>query len=340
MSRIQGKTVSDGTAVYAGVDVSKAALDLHVLGQGGGQGGGRGGGGALARRFPNDAAGVSGLLRCLAERGQGQPCRVVFEPTGRLHLGLWRGLHGAGHAAVPFNPYRARHFAEADAALAKTDAIDARVLARAAASMALPEQPPPSEDQLQIKELHGLRRGITDMIRAARNRLSGAADLLARRLLGEQIAFLEAQRRQADAELARLIAADPQRARRRDILASIPGIGPASIAAITAELPELGQTGPKKLAALLGVAPCDRASGDWKGQSRTRRGRKRLRTALHMAAVSAARCNPDLRAFYRRLTTKTHALPAKKALTAVLRKLIILANTLVRENRLWTPIRP
>ena len=336
MSRIQGKTVSDGTAVYAGVDVSKATLELHVLGSPGVGGGSA----ALARRFANDAAGISGLLHCLAERGRGRPCRVVFEPTGRLHHDLWRGLHEAGHAAVPFNPYRARHFAEADAALAKTDAIDARVLARAGVSMGLAVQAPPSEEQLRIKELHGLRLGITDAIRAAKNRLSGASDGLARHLLGQQIAFLEAQREEADAELARRIAADQQLARRRDILVSIPGIGPASVAAIIAELPELGPTDPKKLAALVGVAPFDRASGQWQGQSRTRRGRKRLRAALHMAAVSAARCNPDLSAFYRRLRTRNDPLPAKKALTAVLRKLLILANTLVREDRLWSPTRP
>ena len=172
MSRIQGKTISDGTPVYAGVDVSKATLELHVL-----EAGGRAGGGQR-HRFANDAAGIAALLGCLEGHCRGRPGRVAFEPTGRFHLGLWRGLDRAGHAAVPFNPYRARHFAEADGQPAKTDAIDARMLARAAASMDLRAAPPPAEEHLRIKELHGLRLGTVGMLRAAKNRRGAASDVI------------------------------------------------------------------------------------------------------------------------------------------------------------------
>jgi transposase len=329
MSRIQGKTISNGVRVYAGIDVSKATLDLHVLKpEGGGEGG------SLARRFANTGEGIAALLVCL---GSGR-CRVVFEPTGRFHLALWRALHAAGHAAVPYNPFRARRFAEADGAMAKTDAIDARVLARAAAFMDLPAAPPPAENILRIKELHSLRLSLVRGRRSAKNRHGAACDAMARRLGEAQIAFLQSQIAELDAELTRMIGADPQLARRRDILASIPGIGPASIAALTAELPELGQLDDKQVAALVGVAPMNRDSGTWKGTRRIKGGRARLRAALHMAALAAARANPALKAFRQRLAAAGK--PPKVALTAVLRKLVILANALIRDDRLWTPIRP
>jgi len=333
MSRIQGKTITDGVQVYAGIDISKASLDLHVLEP---TGGAKGGG--LARRFANTHEGIAMLLGCLAERGAGRPCRVVFEPTGRFHLALWRALHEAGHAAVPYNPFRARRFAEADGAMAKTDAIDARVLARAAAFMDLPAVPPPAGNILRIKELHSLRLGLVRALRAAKNRRGAAREALARRLLGDQIALLEAQIAELDAELARMIGADPQLARRRDILVSVPGIGPVSATALIAELPELGAASDKQIAALLGVAPMNRDSGTWKGARRIKGGRARLRAALHMAALAAARCNPDLKACRNRLADAGKH--AKVILTAVLRKLVILANALVRDDRLWTPIRP
>ncbi len=326
MSRIQGKTITDDAGVYAGVDVSKAWLDLHVLGDGG-----RG----LARRFGNDEAGIRTLVAALAERSDGQSCRVVFEPTGRLHHALWRALAEAGHATVPYNPCQARHFAKANGKLAKTDAIDARVLAWAAASMDLPVAPPPSLELLRIKELHGLRLGVVAALRAARNRHRVTGDALGLRLLDAQIDLLIAQRDELDAELKRLIAQDPELARRSEILLSLPGIGPASVAALTADMPELGYLCEKTAPALLGTAPMNNDSGDRKGHAKPGGGRRRLRACLHMAALAAARANPDLKAFSERL--KARGKPPMIVITAVMRKLIILANTLIRENRTWTP---
>lgn len=329
MSRIQGKTISDGTPVYAGVDVSKASLELHVLAPEGGREGG-----GLARRFANTAEGIAALLGCL---GPGR-CQVAFEPTGRFHLGLWQALHEAGHGAAPYNPYRARRFAEADGKQAKTDAIDARVLARAAARMELPALPPPPRNLLRIKELHSLRLGVVGSLRTAKNRKAAAGDALAHRLIDAQIALFEAQRGEIDAELARLIGDDPALARRRDILVSIPGIGPASAAALIADLPELGQLGDKQAAALAGLAPMNDDTGKRSGKRRIKGGRTRLRAALHMAALAAARANPDLKACRDRL--KAAGKSAKLTNTAVLRKLVILANALLRDDRLWTPVKP
>ena len=161
---------------------------------------------------------------------------------------------------------------------------------------------------------------------------------LARLLLNEQKELIEAHISEIEAELARLIAADPGLARRRDILASIPGFGPVSATALIAELPELGAASDKQIAALLGVAPMNRDSGQWRGQRRIKGGRARLRSTLYMAALAAARHNPPLKAFRDRL--KAAGKSAKVALTAVLRKRVILANALIRDNRLWTPQKP
>jgi len=326
MSRIQGKAITDGPAVYAGVDVSKASLDLHVV-----ESGSRG----LARRFTNDEAGIAALVAALSGRSGGRTCKVVFEPTGRLHHALWRALHAAGHATAPYNPHWARQFAGANGQLAKTDAIDARMLAFAAASIRLPVVAPPAEDQLRIKELHGLRLGVVAALTAAKTRRHATTDDLGLRLLDAQIGLLDAQRGELDAELHRLIAEDPARTRRRDILISIPGVGPASTVALCADMPELGQLTDKAAAALLGTAPMDRESGNTRGRATPRGGRRRLRAALHMAAIAAARANPDLKAFAQRL--KARGKPGKVIITAVLRKLIILANALIRDDRLWTP---
>jgi transposase len=325
MSRIQGKTFTDGTQVYAGIDVSKASLDLHILAADGA---------GFSRRFANSGEGIAALAACLGSTRR----RVTFEPTGRFHLALWRALDAAGHEAVPLNPFRARRYAEALGLMAKTDAIDARMLAQAAAGLDTAPASPPSENRLRIKELHGVRIGFIRTLRAVKNQKGAATDGLARRLLGQQICLIEAQLAEIEAELTRLIDADPALARRRDILASIPGFGAVSVFALIAELPELGAATDKQIAALLGVAPMNRDSGQWRGQRRIKGGRVRLRSTLHMAALAAARYNPPLKAFRDRLAAAGK--PAKVVLTAVLRKLVITANALVRDDRLWTPIKP
>ncbi len=325
MSRIQGKTFTDAHQVYAGIDVCKASLDLHVLDPDGD---------GVSRRFANTPGGIRSLLGWLGDK----PCRVVIEPTGRFHLALWRALDGAEHEVVLLNPLRARRFAEAMGYLAKTDVIDARVLAQAAARLDTAPSSPPSDICLRIKELHGVRCGFVRALTAARNRRGAASDTLARRLLAEHIALIEAHLAEIEAELARLIEADPALARRRDILASIPGLGPVCVTALIAELPELGTASDKQIAALVGVAPFNRDSGRWRGKRKVKGGRAQLRHVLYMAAVTAARFNPALAAFRERLraTGKSN----KAAFTAVLRKLVILANALVRDDRLWTLQKP
>jgi transposase len=325
MSRIQGKTFTDSSQVYAGIDVCKASLDLHVLDPGGD---------GMSRRFANTPSGIRSLIARLGDNR----CRVALEPTGRFHLAVWRALDGAGMEVVLLNPFRARRFAEAMGQLAKTDAIDARVLAQAAARLDTAPSSPPSEICLRIKELHGVRSGFARALTAARNQRGAASDKLARRLLAGQIALIEAHLAEIEAELARLIEADPALARRRDILASVPGLGPVCVTALIAELPELGTASDKQIAALVGVAPFNRDSGKWRGKRRVKGGRAHLRRVLYMAAVTAARFNPALTAFRERL--RAAGKPPKAAFTAVLRKLVILANALVRDDRLWSPQKP
>lgn len=325
MSRMQGKDCTDGLTAYAGIDVCKAWLDVHVAA----------GPRQEAFRVANDKTGIAGLVTRLKALGV---ARVALEATGRMHLAAWTALAEAGIAVVVLNPYRARKFAEAVGRLAKTDAIDARLLALAAERLDVAPAPPPSKERLRLKELQAVRRNLVARRVALLNQLAGAADPLARRLLAAERRLIERHLAELEAELEALVMADPDQARSYEILVSIPGIGRASAIAMIAELPELGQASDKEVAALVGVAPMNWDSGAQRGRRRIKGGRAALRAALHMAALAAARANPALRAFRERLLAAGKA--PKVVLTAVLRKLLILANALIRDDRIWTPERP
>lgn len=325
MSRMQGKDFTDGPTAYAGIDVCKAWLDVHVAA----------GPRQEAFRVANTAAGIAGLVARL----QGMAVvRVALEATGRMHLGVWAALSGAGIVVVVLNPYRARKFADALGRLAKTDAIDARLLAIAAERLGAAPAVPPSRELRRLRELQALRRNLVARRVALMNQLGGSADALARRLLAAEKRLVERHLAELAAELGALVAADPMLARSYEILVSIPGIGPTSAIALIADLPELGRASDKQIAALLGVAPMNWDSGAQRGRRRIKGGRAPLRAALHMAALAAARANPALMAFRQRLLAAGK--PHRVALTAVLRKLVVLANALLRDNRLWTPQRP
>lgn len=330
MSRMQGKDCTDRRAGYAGIDVCKARLDVHVLAADG----------EAAFAVANTADGIAGLVAELAGRGV---VRVALEPTGRMHLDLWRALDQAGIAVLVLNPQRARCFAEALGRLAKTDRVDARVLAQAAARLDLAPAPPPSEKLCLIRELQARRRSLVGRRvalanQAGANQAGATSDALVCRQIARETASLERDIAEIEAALAALVEADPALARVYEILLSIPGIGRLSALALIADLPELGRASDKQIAAILGVAPVACDSGASRGRRHIRGGRAPLRAALHMAALAAARANPALRAFRERL--RAAGKPHRVALTAVLRKLIVLANALVRDNRLWTPAAP
>ncbi len=319
---MQGQEMTEAAPVYLGVDVSKAGLDFCGLdGESGG--------------VANDRAGIAALVRRVRALGD---ARVITEATGRLHHDLWRALDRAGVAVTVVNPARTRSFARAEGRLAKTDVIDAAELARFGAATAPVPSPWPGEAIMEIRELETARRALVTERAGQKTRLGEASLALIGRQLRARIAQAGRQIAAIEAELDARIEALPELARRRRILVSIPGLGATTARAIIAGLGEIGTAGHKQIAALAGVAPMNWDSGVMRGKRRIKGGRAALRATLFMTALAASRCNPDIRAFYQRLIGAGK--PPKVALTAVMRKLLILANTLIRENREWAPSRP
>jgi transposase len=258
---------------------------------------------------------------------------VAFEATGAYHAGFERALHRADVPYSKLNPARVRRFAEALGTRAKTDRIDARLIARMGAMIEpAPQQPKPAI----LAELHELQLARTALLRertAAKNRAGRLTLALLRRQHATRLRQIERALDEVDAAIAALVAADEALARKAEILCSIPGVSLVTAAAILAELPELGSLEADAAASLSGLAPFTRESGKGKGQAKIGGGRGDLRRVLYLPALSAARFNPDLKAVYDRL--RARGKPAKLALVAVMRKLVILANVLVRDDRAW-----
>ena len=318
---MQGKRPSMGAVaqVYAGIDVCKAWLDvyLHPIGQ--------------SFRVANSKEGIR--LLCRELEGMTVALAVV-EATGKLHRLVHRLLSQAGYAVAAVNPARPRKFAEAAGQLAKSDRIDARMLALYGAAIGPGATPVPAKAVAELQELVLARQAAKADETALKNRLGAAESKVLKALLKRQLEACARTIKALDAAIAALLGTEPELIRRHSILASIKAIGPVIAATLAACLPELGLLASGKIARLAGVAPFDDDSGDRRGLRRIKGGRAHVRQALYMAAVSAARCNPDLKAFYDRLRAKGKE--AKLALTAVMRKLVILANTLIREDRRWT----
>lgn len=309
--------------VTIGVDVSKDHLDVHRLPDG------------AARRFGNDETGHRALIRWLDGLDVG---RVVFEPTGPYHRGLERALAAAGLPMAKMNPRQARRFAEATGKLAKTDRVDAAMLARMGALLEPGIHAPPSATLEQLKDLVLARRALIKDRTAAKNRSKHLGLPLLRRQNAQRLRQIESQLVAIDAALEALIQEDEGLQHRHRILLSIPGISAVTAVAILVEMPELGTLDQKQAASLAGLAPVTRQSGSWQGRAFIRGGRAHLRQALYMPALVAARFNRDLKAVFTRLTTAGK--PAKVAITAVMRKLLVLANALLRDGREWSPERP
>jgi len=242
------------------------------------------------------------------------------------------------------NPYRSRKLADAlglwamGGLWAKTDAIDARVLALFACHVDPRPTPPPNADIAALKELVAARRQMVADLTALNNRLGNTGHRLATSQLRARIKMLERHLKALEAEIHRLIAAKPALARRAAILASVPGIGPIGVITLIAEMAELGICSRTQIAALAGVAPMNWDSGLMRGRRIIKGGRAGVRAVLYMAALTAIRTNPGLKAFYRRLVA--NGKKSKVALTAVMRKLIVLTNILVKEDRTWSPTPP
>lgn len=302
-----------------GVDISKSHLDVFRLEDG------------MAQRFDNSSAGFRALTRWL---GKTSVARVVFEPTGAYHKAFEAAL-GEKFPLVKVNPLQARRFAEAHGTRAKTDAVDARMLAIMGAAFNLEPHAPCSKETRVLKDLHVARAGLIKDRTRLRNRVETQDISVLKRQTKARLTLVERQIAELDAEIATQIKAQESTARRCDILCSMPGVGSVTAAAMLTLMPEIGTLDRKQVASLAGLAPIIRQSGQWQGKAFIGSGRKPLRDALYMPALVGIRCNPDLKTKYERL--RTAGKPAKVAIVAVMRNLIEIANALVKADRMWAP---
>ncbi len=307
--------------VYVGVDVCKDWLDvyLHPIGQ--------------KFRAANTPEGLKALKRRIAEL----PVElIVMEATGKFHRQAHRTLHAAGLAVAVVNPLRARLFAEAVGQLAKTDRLDARVLALMGQALEPSALAPAPEALEALQELARARASAKADETALSNQRGASQTAFLKAELGRRLKILAGHIERLDAEIERRLGADPALKRRYDILVTIPGVGPVAAVALVIGLPELGACSGKAATLLAGLAPLACDSGDKAGERHIRGGRAFVRTGLYFAAVAAARCNPQLRDDYQRL--RDAGKKAKVAITAIMRKLVVLANVLIKEDRPWKPI--
>jgi len=287
----------------------------------------------------NEAAGIDGLVqRCVALA----PERIVLEATGGFELGVAAALAANQLPVVIVNPRQVRDFARATGQLAKTDRLDANVLAHFGEAIQPEVRPLPDATARALSALVGRRRQLQDMLTAEQHRLMTAAVHDApqplRDQLSEHIEWLRRQLQHVDDDLNQQIRSSPVWREREDLLRRIPGIGPIVSATLLSQLPELGQLDRKAIAKLVGVAPLNRDSGTVKGVRHIWGGRAPVRAALYMAALVASRHNPQIRTFYQRLLATGK--PPKVALVACMRKLLLICNAVLRSHTLWSSATP
>ena len=322
---MQGKVSSESGAengVYVGLDVCKDWLDvyLHPLGQ--------------TQRVPNTAQGLKTLRRwleglCVA--------LVIMEATGKFHRLAHRTLHQQGFRVAVVNPLRARRFAEALGQFAKTDRLDAKMLAVMGQAINPREKAPVAQAVEDLQELLHARGAAVAEKTAVSNRRGASKVAFLRAELAKRLKVLQAHVERLDDEIENRVATDPGLKRRYDLLITIPGVGRVAAMALVIGLPELGSCSGKAATLLAGLAPLAADSGDKAGERKIQGGRAAVRAGVYMAAVAASVHNPQLKEDYDRLIAAGKK--AKIALTAIMRKIVVLANVLIKENRPWTPIR-
>ena len=309
--------------VHVGIDVCKARLDVALLAQEALPSG-------EAFTVANDEEGIQTLAEKLREIG---PALVVLEATGGLERPLVAALFASGIACAVVNPRQARDFAKAIGRLAKTDRIDATVLARFAEAVHPEPKAPPKDEALEFQAILARRRQLIGMLVAEKNRLGSASSKKVRSRLEAHIKWLEKELARVDRDLEEVIEASPTFKENEELLRSVPGVGPVLCRTLLAELPELGSLSPRELSALVGVAPLNRDSGIFKGRRGVWGGRARVRQALYMGALIASRYNPLIKAFYERLVASGK--PKKVALVACMRKLLTILNAMMRDRTPW-----
>lgn len=301
--------MNTGKKVYCGIDVSKKNLDAFIQGK--------------TMRFANTVKGVDQLLKNAGS------LHYVFESTGGYErLAAWRLLE-AGQTVSIVNPGRVREFAKSIGQIAKTDRIDAQVISRFAELTCPRETRLPNEDQRRLTVLVERRQQLVEMRNAESNRLETAGEPEARKMIQKHCRWIEKQIASIEQAIDSTIKKNDQMHLKAQRVRRIEGLGPVCASTLLAVIPEIGTLSRKEAAALAGVAPYNRDSGTFRGRRHICGGRKRLRACLYMAAVCASLHNPHLKRFYHRLVKENHC-PKKVALTAVMRKLIIAANSVVK----------
>lgn len=307
--------------ITAGIDVSKAQLDVHVH--------------PASESFAvaNDEAGVAALVERLG-RIEGL-ISIGLEASGRYERLAVAELAAAGLPVVVLNPAQVRHYAQAIGQRAKTDPIDARLIALFVAAVRPEPRTLPDAQTSELAALMARRRQIVTMLVAERMRRQQAAPGRVRSSIARVVTLLEDDLRDLDRGIDTMVRGTPVWREREDLLASVPGIGKTIARTLLAEMPELGSLGPKQIAALAGLAPYTRQSGKWRGRSFIGGGRTAIRAALFMGALVAARHNPTLKAFRDRLVAAGK--PKLVAIIATARKLLTILNAIIRDHKPWTP---
>lgn len=306
-------------APAVGIDVCKHHLDVHLLPHG------------EQRRFDNTTQGVQQLIAFIQDA---QPARVVVESTGGYERQVLYTALAKGLPVARVNPRPVRDFAKALGLLAKTDAIDAKVLARFAQQVPTRLTVLPSEQQQTLKELVTRRRQLVDQCVACRNQREHVNSVVVAQSIDRTVLHLQTEIASVEADIQAIIDADDELKRRCDKLQQTPGVGPATARVLVTELPELGHTPRKAIAALVGVAPFNHDSGNQRGQRRIKGGRPTVRRAVYMATLVAARHNPTIKNHYQHLLSQGKA--KKVALIACMRKLLIHLNTQMRPEHQTT----
>ncbi len=305
--------------LFVGIDVSKDCLDVAVRPTG------------EAWQVSHDSRGINDLVERLGELA---PQLVVLEATGGMEMVLAGELAASQLAIAVVNPRHVRDFARAAGKLAKTDALDAQVLAHFAEAMRPASRPLPDDASQELRALMARRRQLVEMITAEKNRFRTAASRI-RPKVREHIRWLEESLKDLDRDMGDFMRSSPMWRDKDQLLRSTPGVGPVVSMTLLSDLPELGALNRGEIAALVGVAPFNRDSGALRGKRTVWGGRRQVRAALYMATLVATRYNPVLRDFYQRLCEAGK--PKKVALTACMRKLLTILNVMVKHNRHWNP---
>lgn len=300
---------------YIGIDISKDHLDLHQLPQ------------DRAARFESNTEGISKLITYLKRR---KPTLIVIEATGGYESQLAAELVTAKLNVAVVNPFQVRSYAKALGILAKTDAIDAKVLARFAQDVKPQPRPLPDEKELELKALIMRRRQLVEMLVAEKNRFHRASSTQVKQSLQRMLNTIQQQIDELDKQIKNSVQNSPIWREKDNLLRSVPGISDKTSHTLLALLPELGKLNRRQIASLVGVAPMNRDSGLYRGKRKIYGGRKPVRNALYMATVASIRFNPLIKSFYERLTSSGKEF--KVALTACMRKLLVIINSMIKKN--------